>query len=1221
MREIMYTLNILHLSDIHCGNNFIFSTKDIKEYTRRSPEIYLADKLANDVIKESSNKIDKIIISGDLTDSGTKSQFKMAGSFIDRLIEQLVKGGMDHLIRDDVVIVPGNHDINFADNKIAYKNNVVKIPAYLCPEKLQNFSDFYQSFYYETGINWAYNVRRGFQLFRYPKNQMVIIALNSCSKISFNRKKAGGHISNDEIDAITNQLKEFDNFAIRLAVFHHNPFDDPEFGNLRQEDCLVTRKVNQGKFLNCGLGAIFHGHRHSYTLKSLINKHGSTLGKIACIGTTSLGSSYNLRAGDKSGYQLVNISISGNTWDIKSVSRVIDLSSIKADESGPGVFKVDQDAKNNEIKVFVPSKSTSDLISGYRSNKEKKKSSIAKIPKIYTPIKKEEISILAEKSKKMRKVKGSKDKIGQESKRVAKTVNEKRIQAQNKLDSLSIFRFLTMLDESRQELSELYEIIDKPVDKSLLECINIDIDLRFKIDKNELNINDIRAEFQKMYNVLTNPEIKGLHGRGIFPTWAFNREIQRCDYWTTVLAHPYHEQSRELVYKHIIKARELFDDSNRKDHDTNRHIILMLINLNQFSHARQALIEAIALNPNYSPYFVLLAELAIREMRYKDALNYLDKAKDLMGKKPVQQIDFVISYCHYYLGNYNLAIKLTKEGMNKWPHNTGFSNNYAFAKTREMLRTLNGEIWKDKKNAAKLLDSFLASIIRIGSNDVSHFNYALLLYWASQQGELDLARQILGDNKRANMQQLDDVVSVAFSKAKNSFLLNKDYSHAFFASYFAEKTKSKKEQNLRDKILDKWAWDADNFFAFRYNFNNRKRSLLTKDRNIPNLLEFGHLATLRRWMREPQPFPDMGVQPGGGYFIKWLGKGLVINPGMGFKENFERRGYSINEIDAILVTSSHYTAYEELTGLLELIKQSYVSRPKKERVAIYLEGSVLHRFPDLHIRSLSCILNPQVLPDHETFICDNVISIKSICPCDECGHGTEDTSIGDRIYNPPTITQVRLLDKKFCKKTIGIIDGFCASDEAFIVLKDCDYLLLNLGSVRAFDLFKYSINDTLKSDLMLLFQDDKLYVESFGINQPNDLNEIKNNDNSPICRKGEQTNLGIDKMLEIAEELKKQKGKAIIIGNIPVELGDKRHKLAEVLNCYYSNGPYYLTEDIGLVLKLDEFEILCEFEHKFVPIWNINEECIEGKLTGPVRHFCLEHRSDKGFGNFLSLDI
>ena len=57
---------------------------------------------------------------------------------------------------------------------------------------------------------------------------------------------------------------------------------------------------------------------------------------------------------------------------------------------------------------------------------------------------------------------------------------------------------------------------------------------------------------------------------------------------------------------------------------------------------------------------------------------------------------------------------------------------------------------------------------------------------------------------------------------------------------------------------------------------------------------------------------------GGGYFVKWRDKGLVLDPGFDFLDNFHDKGYHITEVDAILVSHNHPDHNSDLGALDDL---------------------------------------------------------------------------------------------------------------------------------------------------------------------------------------------------------------------------------------------------------------------------------------------------------------
>ncbi|MBI4961702.1 MAG: tetratricopeptide repeat protein [Desulfomonile tiedjei] len=66
------------------------------------------------------------------------------------------------------------------------------------------------------------------------------------------------------------------------------------------------------------------------------------------------------------------------------------------------------------------------------------------------------------------------------------------------------------------------------------------------------------------------------------------------------------------------------------------------------------------------------------------------------------------------------------------------------------------------------------------------------------------------------------------------------------------------------------------------------------------------LSILRGWSSSvPLLEGSERVCSGGGYFLKWQGKGIVIDPGFDFLQNFHDAGYHGREIHAVLVSHNH----------------------------------------------------------------------------------------------------------------------------------------------------------------------------------------------------------------------------------------------------------------------------------------------------------------------------
>lgn len=96
--------------------------------------------------------------------------------------------------------------------------------------------------------------------------------------------------------------------------------------------------------------------------------------------------------------------------------------------------------------------------------------------------------------------------------------------------------------------------------------------------------------------------------------------------------------------------------------------------------------------------------------------------------------------------------------------------------------------------------------------------------------------------------------------------------------------------------------------------------ILSKPRTIGE--NDSYFFCLRKW-NSYTPLVSLSDAPrqGGGYFVAWNGKGLVIDPGINFLQNFLNSGYSISDIDAVLITHSHVDHTSDFEAILTLLQE------------------------------------------------------------------------------------------------------------------------------------------------------------------------------------------------------------------------------------------------------------------------------------------------------------
>lgn len=74
----------------------------------------------------------------------------------------------------------------------------------------------------------------------------------------------------------------------------------------------------------------------------------------------------------------------------------------------------------------------------------------------------------------------------------------------------------------------------------------------------------------------------------------------------------------------------------------------------------------------------------------------------------------------------------------------------------------------------------------------------------------------------------------------------------------------------------------------------------------------------------------------GGYFLRWHGTGIAINPGPGFLNHFHNEGFHIRDIDMVIVTKDAKESYANVQAIYELNYQLNTATPELHIIHYYL---------------------------------------------------------------------------------------------------------------------------------------------------------------------------------------------------------------------------------------------------------------------------------------------
>ena len=252
--------NILHLSDLHFGAD--------KQSDPGADAEKWYGQLADDLRKElKCERLDAVIISGDIGNFSDPGEYKAAKLFLDKLCKKF------SLDASHLIIVPGNHDLNWKDSKKGYRltdkdelheplkdgyfiellDGAIRLrdkDAY--PMRFNHFSRFYENIF---GTPYPLDPGKQAILYHLPELNLLVVGFNSVWEADHKFKKRIS-INPDSVEFALDQVRtkpELES-CLKFAVWHH-PLSSP--GEDRIKDHGFLERLAQAEFRVC-----LHGHIH-----------------------------------------------------------------------------------------------------------------------------------------------------------------------------------------------------------------------------------------------------------------------------------------------------------------------------------------------------------------------------------------------------------------------------------------------------------------------------------------------------------------------------------------------------------------------------------------------------------------------------------------------------------------------------------------------------------------------------------------------------------------------------------------------------------------------------------------------------------------------------------------------------------------------------------------------------------------------------------------------
>ena len=298
----MYT--ILHISDLHRTGGELISNSEllsslIADFARISLEI--PDLGRPDAIVVSGDLVEGLTLESDQYPDGLRTQYREAAEFLATLSDEFLDGD-----RSRVVIVPGNHDVDWNGARMAFSDGeqqsdnprtLLRNPETLYrwswsehkifritdvkryERRFEYFNEMYRDFYQDTHFGYPVDPERPWNLFNLDNGNILVAAFNSCV---FNDCFSDlGHIrSADLADCHLEMRRVGRTGCLPMAVWHHGVGGPPATSDF-VDPATVRLMIDKG--FRLGL----HGHRHDST-HSPADLFVSTKETMAVIGAGSL---------------------------------------------------------------------------------------------------------------------------------------------------------------------------------------------------------------------------------------------------------------------------------------------------------------------------------------------------------------------------------------------------------------------------------------------------------------------------------------------------------------------------------------------------------------------------------------------------------------------------------------------------------------------------------------------------------------------------------------------------------------------------------------------------------------------------------------------------------------------------------------------------------------------------------------------------------------------
>jgi len=191
----------------------------------------------------------------------------------------------------------------------------------------------------------------------------------------------------------------------------------------------------------------------------------------------------------------------------------------------------------------------------------------------------------------------------------------------------------------------------------------------------------------------------------------------------------------------------------------------------------------------------------------------------------------------------------------------------------------------------------------------------------------------------------------------------------FFKKYCNASSENRKRLRVFAEIYEKAI--EKGLFSKVFDEQNRLSKFLNLSKALKSERFF---KVLRRWNSFTPIIPESSRSNlGGGYFFACDGQGIVIDPGYNFVENFMRCGFSLGDVDNIILTHAHDDHTADFEAILSLMSKL----GKRRKISLFTNLSASAKFSHLLVKNEDSFNTIEILNENQMHLISPKLKMKA----------------------------------------------------------------------------------------------------------------------------------------------------------------------------------------------------------------------------------------------------